>query len=321
MKKIGFLISEKENEKRKAIVFDDLKKIENRKSIYLQKGYFDDFGYSDQDIINIGANVCEKDEIIKNCDVIIDPKIGDSEDLKKIKNKIIFGWIHATQNFDITQKLIDNKITAYAWEKMFEDNRHTFYINNQIAGQAAIIHSSICIGDSYENKKVAVLGNGNTAFGAITTLTKLGANIDVYNRRMENCFRKNMYNYDIIVNCILWDVNRKDHIIYKNDLEKMKNGTVIIDVSCDHNGGIESSVPTTIDNPIYVQNGIIHYVVDHTPSLLYKDASKSISNAILNHLDFFISNEKDEVVEKAKIIEEGKIIDKEIIFYQNRELN
>ena len=235
-----------------------------------------------------------------------------------MKNKIIFGWIHATQNFDITQNLIDNKITAYAWEKMFNDNRHTFYINNQIAGQAAILHSSLCIGDSYKGKKVAVLGNGNTAFGAITTLAKLGADIQVYSRNMEECFKKNIKQYDVIVNCILWDINRKDHIIYTNDLKKLKNGAIIIDVSCDHNGGIESSIPTTIDNPIYIKDKVIHYVVDHTPSLLYKDASKSISNAIYNYLECFIKDKTNEVLERAKITESGKIIDQEINIYQNR---
>ena len=40
-----------------------------------------------------------------------------------MKNKTIFGWIHATQNYDITQKCIDNKLTVYAWEKMYDGNR------------------------------------------------------------------------------------------------------------------------------------------------------------------------------------------------------
>ena len=44
---------------------------------------------------------------------------------------------------------------------------------------------------------------------------------------------------------------------------------MIIDISCDRNGGIETSIPTTIENPTYMVEGIRHYVVDHTPSLFY----------------------------------------------------
>ena len=45
----------------------------------------------------------------------------------------------------------------------------------------------------------------------------------------------------------------------------MKRGSMIVDISCDRNGGIETSIPTTIENPSYIVDGLRHYVVDHTP--------------------------------------------------------
>lgn len=317
MKSVGFLISNKEHEKRRAIVFEDIDKVKNKNALFFQNGYGLELGYTDEDLINKGCKVAPREEIMK-CDIICEPKIGDMEDLDKLKNKTIFGWIHATQNYDITQRCIDNKITAYAWEKMFDNEKHTFSTNNQIAGRAAILHAMIEYGKEFNNLNIAVLGHGNTAKGAIDVLKKLENKIDIYSRKDEKEFKEKMNQYDIIVNCILWDVTRTDHIIYKKDLKNLKKGAIIIDVSCDRNGGIETSIPTTIDNPTYVVDGIMHYVVDHTPTLLYKDATKSISHEVVKFLDDMIEEKSNPVLEHALIIKEGKIVDPEINKFQNR---
>ena len=79
----------------------------------------------------------------------------------------------------------------------------------------------------------------------------MGADVTIYDRKTEKLFQKEMGDYDVIVNCVLWDTSRKDHIIYRNDLKRLKKGCLLIDVSCDRNGGIETSVPTTMNSPLY----------------------------------------------------------------------
>lgn len=317
MKTIGFVKSDKENEKRIAFLPVNAKEIKNIKQIYVEEGYGSDSNISDQEYVNVGCHVVSHKEVMEK-DIIVDPKIGDAEYLKNIRNKIIFGWIHAVQNRDITDTLINNKITAYAWEDMFEDGRHVFWRNNEVAGEAAVMHAIMLHGIMPYDTKVAILGNGNTSRGAYRILTQLGADVKVYNRKMEELLRKEISQYDIIVNCILWDVNRKDHIIYKEDLNRMKKGSLIIDVSCDRNGGIETSVPTTIENPTYEVNGIVHYVVDHTPALVYKTVSSELSKASFKYYDQLITGEMDECLKKAKITENGIILDQRINEYQNR---
>ncbi len=54
---------------------------------------------------------------------------------------------------------------------------------------------------------VAILGNGQTAKGALRILHGLGAQVDVYPRKFEQLFRKKMYDYDVLVNCIMWDTS------------------------------------------------------------------------------------------------------------------
>jgi len=317
MKTVGFLISEKENELRRAIVLEDVAKIKNKDKLSFQQGYGKNLGFSDDDILSLGCHVASKEEVIL-CDIICEPKIGDSEDLKDIHDRTIFGWIHATQNYDITQSCIDNRLTVYAWEKMFDKDIHVFHGNNEIAGQAAIMHAQLQYGKTFTNLNVAVLGNGNTAKGAISALNSINANVTIFGKEQEKEFVENMHKFDVIVNCILWDVTRQDHIVYKKDLARLPKNALIIDVSCDKAGGIETSIPTTVENPTYVVDGIMHYVVDHTPTLLFKDASCSISEQVVKYVDCLIEGNDNVVLENALIIKDGIIVDEEINKFQKR---
>lgn len=314
---IGFPVSHKENEYRRAIIPNHIIKMNHPENLYFELGYGAVLGISDKEYMECGCNMVSRDEVLKK-DIICDPKIGDADYLEHLHNQIIFGWIHATQNKDITDKLVSAKLTAYAWEKMFEKGRHVFWRNNELAGEAAVIHAFQCFGCMPYETKVAVIGKGNTARGAIKVLNMLGADVQQYDRRMEELLREELPNYDVIVNCILWDVTRTDHIIYRNDLKRMKRNSMIIDVSCDRNGGIETSIPTTFENPIYYLDGVLHYAVDHTPSLFYKTFTQNNSEIIWKYLNELQAEKCGEALNDALIIDKGKIIDSEIKRFQNR---
>lgn len=319
MKTIGLVISHKENEKRRALVPEHFSRIMHPELITIEKGYGDVLGYSDKDYTSKGCKVASR-EVTLRCDVICDPKIGDAEYLELLNNQTIFGWVHAVQNRDITDKIISHRLTSYAWEDMYEDGRHSFWRNNEIAGEAAVFHAYMCHGVFPYHTKAAVLGRGNIARGAIKTLNYMGAEVTQYDRRTEHLFQKELGEYDVIVNGILWDTSRKDHIIYREDLKRMKQGALIIDIACDRCGGIETSVPTTIEEPTYMVDGITHYVVDHTPSLFWKTTSESLSEEFCKYIDFIIEDKalENNVLVKAHNFEKGVILDKRINEFQGR---
>ncbi|WP_270488389.1 N(5)-(carboxyethyl)ornithine synthase [Butyricimonas synergistica] len=317
MKTVGLPISHKENEKRRALVLSDIAKIENKCQIFIETGYGEVLGIRDEDYIHAGVQITSRDDVLSK-DIICDPKIGDADYLDMLNNQIIFGWVHAVQNRDITDKIIKHKLTSYAWEDMYEDGRHSFWRNNEIAGEAAVFHAYMCHGMFPYNTKAAVLGRGNIARGAIKTLNFMGAEVIQYDRKMEGLFRKELDKYDVIVNAILWDTSRKDHIIYKKDLKRMKRNALIIDIACDRNGGVESSIPTTIENPIYTIDGVTHYVVDHTPSLFWKTATESLSEEFVKYIDGLIQDQPDDVLVKARNFDKGVILDDRINKFQKR---
>lgn len=317
MKTVGFPISHKENEYRRAIVPAHLKNIEHPELLYFEKRYGSVLGIEDWEYEACGSHIVSHDEVLlKN--IICDPKIGDAEYLSKLDHQTIFGWIHATQNRDITDKLIESNLTVFAWEKMFQKGRHVFWRNNELAGEAAVMHAFQCYARMPYETKVAVIGRGNTARGAIKVLNMLGADIRQYDRRTEELLRDELGQYDVIVNCVLWDVMRKDHIIYRDDLKHMKHNSMIIDVSCDRNGGIETSIPTTIKEPTYMVDGVLHYVVDHTPALFHKTFTWNNSEVIWKYINELQNESYSNILSNALIIEDGMIIDQEIIKFQNR---
>lgn len=318
MKTIGFLKSTKENEKRIALVPDDVKKVKNIGNLFFETGYGTEFGFNDSSYIGAGADVIPTNEVMKK-DVICDPKIGDADYIERLQeSQTIFGWVHAVENRKLTDVLIERKLNAIAWEDMFEEGRHVFWRNNELAGEAAILHAFTLFGKVPYECNVALLGRGNVARGAYKILTSLGATVTVYDRKTVGLLPKELYKYDVFVNGIMWDIHRDDHIIYKKDLAKFQKPAMIIDISCDEAGAVETSIPTSIKEPTYIVDGVLHYVVDHTPSLIANSVSKAISSAVVKYLDDLIEEKDNIVLNDATIFKNGKILDKRIIDFQKR---
>lgn len=319
MKTVGLPISHKENERRRTLVPSDIDFIKNPQQIFVEDGYGDVLGYTNNDYLAMGVHIAPRDEILMK-DIIADPKIGDAEYLEQLDCQTIFGWVHAVQNRDIADKIIARKLTSFAWEDMYENGRHSFWRNNEIAGEAAVFHAYMCHGIFPYNTRAAVLGRGNIARGAVKTLNYMGAEVMQYDRKTEKLFQQELPEFDVVVNAILWDTSRKDHIIYREDLKRMKHNALIIDVACDRNGGVETSVPTTIDNPTYVVDGVTHYVVDHTPSLFWKTTTETLSAEFIKYIDLMIEERplESEVLRHCHNFEQGEILDQRIIDFQNR---
>ncbi len=315
---IGFLISRKENEGRRALLPSDLSSVRNCSALFVEEGYAAHMNIRDEEYLRAGCNVVPRSNVFA-CDIICDPKNPDpgERDLFR-QGQTLFGWIHAVQGRAIVDFLLGKDMTAVAWEDMFEDGRHCFWRNNEIAGEAAVLQALRYHSRIPNECRAAVIGLGNCGRGAFRMLSRLGVDVACFGRSSEACFRNHLDQFDIVVNAVLWDVFRKDHIIRREDLRRMKPGSMIIDVSCDEFMGVETSRSTTIADPIYAVDGITHYVVDHCPAIFYKSASESISAALAPHIDGLVEGRPDNCIEAATIIRGGRILDSRIERFQNR---
>lgn len=318
MRTVGFPIGKKENEYRRALVPSDLAKIRNNDMLYFEAGYGAVLGFEDKEYTRYGAHIASREEVLSK-DIVCDPKIGDAEYLGDLhEGQTIFGWVHLVQNRDITDAVLGSKLTAYCWEDMFDEGRHSFWHNNMMAGEAAIMHAFQCYGEMPYNTKVALIGRGNVASGALKILTCLGADVTVYTKHTEKLLRRELDRYDVIVNALLWDTSRKDHVIYREDLKRLQPNALIVDISCDRAGAIETSIPTPIENPTYYVDGVMHYVVDHTPSLFFKTATSGISAEVCKFIDELIEDRPGKVLKDSMAVKNGEILDQRINAFQGR---
>ena len=317
-KTVGLAIPDKENERRRALLPDDLVRMSHASSIVVEEGYGLSIGASDEMYAAAGAVVAPRSTVMSQPIVCTMKSPSDSDFALMSDGQTLFCWVHAVQGRRVVDQLLDRRMSAIAWEDMFRAGRHVFWLNNRIAGYAAILHVSTLIGESLEGRSAALIGRGNVAEGAYASLTRLGARVRVYDRETEGLLREEIGGYDLVVNAVLWDVFRTDHIVYREDLGRMRPGAWIVDISCDEAMGIESSRPTTIEDPIYVDAGVWHYVVDHTPTILHRDATRSVSAAVWPYLDLLCAGRDDEVLSAAYALRDGVITDARITRFQGR---
>jgi len=319
MRKIGYLISHKNNERRRALLPCDLADVEHRAHLVVESGYGEALGFSDMDYRVADVSVAERKAVL-GCDVLVDVKLGDADYLHEIAHgKTLVGWAHIVQKTDFAKAVADGKHTVIAWENLVEKGRYIFYRNRELAGETAILHAFTHYGRMPCDCRVAIVGNGKTARGAYRVLCGLGATVDVFPRKLEALFREQMTQYDVLVNCVMWDTRRTDRLIYRSDLKRLKRGCMIVDVSCDPNLEIETSRPTTFDDPVYTVDGVLHYAVDNTPAMAYKTVSEILSRAFAPYIGDLVTGRCRPNLEAAVAARNGVLCDPAVFAFRSRQ--
>lgn len=177
--------SKKTDEQRLPIHPDHFSRIPEglRQQLIFEEGYGKPFNLSDSDIAAQTGGVASRSELLANTDavVIAKPVLADFEELRE--GGVLWGYVHCTQQREITQKAIDRKQTLLAFEDMFvwapngQMGRHTFYKNNELAGYCAVLHALQLKGidGHYGNqRKTIIFSFGAVSRGAIYALKARG---------------------------------------------------------------------------------------------------------------------------------------------------
>lgn len=156
---------------------------ELRRRIYLEHGYGEAFGFSDDGLRDLVAGFRTRDELMAECDVLLLPK-PLAEDLETLRpGQVVWGWPHCVQDEAMTQLAIDRELTLIAWEAMnhwtAEGNFsvHVFHKNNELAGYCSVLHALQLLGltgDYGRRLRAAVISFGATARGAVHGLSAMG---------------------------------------------------------------------------------------------------------------------------------------------------
>ncbi len=148
-----------------------------------------------------------------------------------------------------------------------------------------------------------VIGLGNVGQGVLRTLLGLGlevvgfdinagarrqAELQWHSRSFStdhlDALEQHLAAADLIINSVLWDKNRSDHLIRRDMLGLLKPSAVIVDVSCDTAGAVETCHPVSWSDPVYEVEGIRHFCVDNIPGAVPVTASAGYAAAIFPHI-------------------------------------
>lgn len=272
-------------------------------------------GFYDEDYSKIGAEIVEfREEIYGKSDMVLKVKEFFEEEYKFFrKGQILFACIHPASNREEVDALLENKVIAFT----AEDTHRYGSPNCEVAGKLGALMGVQYLLNSNGGKgqlitgiagapgaNVIVLGAGIVGKGAIQVLSSLGAQVTVMARSiatMRSCNEiypanvrtmfSNQSNIkallpttDLVVNCVKWPKHREDSLITREMLSLMKKGSVIVDISADIGGAIETYRPTTHENPVYEVDGIIHYGVDNIPGAAAHTTSIAYAASILPHI-------------------------------------
>jgi alanine dehydrogenase len=187
--------SSKQNERRLPLHPHHLARIPDdlRGRVYLERGYGDRYGLSDDQLKGWVAAFRTREQLVEECDVILQPKPLLSDVAALRVGQVLWGWPHCVQNEELTQVAIERQLTLIAFEAMNHWNSdgsfglHVFHKNNEIAGYSSVLHAmqiAGSTGDYGRRLRAVVIGFGATARGAVTALNALGVHdVDILTNR------------------------------------------------------------------------------------------------------------------------------------------
>ncbi len=332
----------KKNEYRVAAVPMTVKELTARgHEVYVEKGAGVGSGFRDEEYEEAGAVLGDRDTVFEKADLIYKVKeIFPEEYAYMKKDKVLFTYIHSNAHKEMTEALMESGIVSIAYEDVIDKEGKFPLLKpmSELAGKGGflaglhycqavnggngVLLQNVC---GVEAPVVTIIGVGCAGFGAAELAAAFGNKVNILDinilameeakfklpqnvsfmissrGNIEKCLKES----DLLINCILWDKTRKDHLVNRQDLQLMKKGSVIVDVACDDGGAIETCRSTSHDDPIYYEEGIMHYAVDNIPSAFSRTASILLANATLPYVLEIVKNGVRQALKNNPLLRRG----------------
>ncbi|HET7845730.1 MAG TPA: alanine dehydrogenase [Xanthomonadales bacterium] len=303
-------------------------------------------GFSDDMYTKVGVKIApdaaalyEKGQLIVK---VKEPIAGDLQHLRK--DHLLFCYLHLAPEPELTKKLLGIGLTGVAFETVELENgdlpllapmsiiagRIAVQIGTHLLHQPAGGKGKLLGGlPSTERGKVVVLGAGAAGGNSAQLAAAGGANVVVFEKRQDRMAQMMMlgsnvttlYPYeetvarelrdaDLVIGAVLVTGAKAPHVISRQMVSAMEPGSVIVDISVDQGGCVETTKPTTYKDPTYVVDGVTHFAVTNMPGAVPQTSSHAICAAILPFVSKLASgNWRDNAALMRGInVEGGKLV-------------
>jgi len=274
--------------------------------------------YSDMEYSDAGAKIAYDKKEVYQSDVLIKSAPVSEVELECLKpGQVIISPIHlAVMKSEILEKMMARRITALSFENLKDDSGNYPIVRSmsEIAGSAVMLIAGQYLSNANNGKgvllggisgipptKVIILGAGIVGEFAARTAMAMGSSVKIFDnsiyrlKRLQNnigsrlftsviepkILAKQLKTCDVAVGALSSGGGRTPIVVTEEMVSQMRQGSVVVDVSIDRGGCFETSEITSLESPIFLKHGVIHYCVPNIPSGFARTASQAISNVLM----------------------------------------
>lgn len=294
--------------------------VDHGHSVLVERAAGEGSSFADGEYAGAGAEIVETaEEVFERAQMIMKVKEPQPLEIARLRPEhVVFTYLHLAPDRDQTVGLVESGATCIAYETVELPN-HTLPLlapMSEVAGRMATQ-----VGAEYLLKPmggrgmlmggvpgvlpatVVVLGAGVVGMNAAYVAVGMGANVtvldvnldrlryidDLWGNRMRTLYslrhniEESVYKADLVIGAVLLAGARAPWLVTKDMLPNMKRRSVIVDVSVDQGGCIETTHPTTHSDPTYVVDGVLHYGVANMPGAVPNTSTLALTNATLRY--------------------------------------
>lgn len=276
-------------------------------------------GYSDQDYADAGALLCATSAAWAS-DLVLKIKEPLPSEYTFFDGQMLFTYLHlAGVSYTLTMALVKAQMTAIAYENVTDDTGRFPLLApmSAIAGNMAASVANFYLARTQGGKgiqlgnilgerhgRVLVIGDGTVGQHAARTADALGAKVTLFGRRPDKAaqlrsecsaaleFHEStaetistaLLDADAVIGAVLLPGARAPHVVTEAMVKSMQAGSVIVDVSIDQGGCIETSQPTHHSDPVYVMHDVVHYAVTNMPGAYPHTATKALTQVTFPYI-------------------------------------
>ena len=276
-------------------------------------------GFNDNEYMNAGAEIAGRDKLFHESELIVKVKEPLPEEYTSFRNgQALFTYLHLASVPELTSMLLDKKISGFAYETLEVEGRlpllapmsevagkmaplmGAYYLQKKYGGAGLLVSGA----ENVEPAKVLILGAGIVGKGALQVAFGMGADVTVINRgeaklrEIDTLYEGKVRTVlstadnieteavkaDILIGAVLVIGAKAPKLITRDLVSKMKQGSVIVDVSVDQGGCVETTKPTTHNDPVYTVDGVIHYTVANMPGAYPRTSTIALTNKTIEYI-------------------------------------
>ena len=307
-------------------------------------------GFADDDYVEAGARILPTIEAVyRECDMIVKVKEPIEPEYELVrKGQLLFTYFHFACEKELTDAMLKSGAICLAYETVQLPNGSLPLLQpmSEVAGRMAALNGAYYLQKTQGGKgklisgvpgvspaKVLVLGGGVVGEAAARMAAGLGADVTITDISLprlrqldietpanvhtlyssEHNIRQMLPTVDIVVGSVLVPGDKTPHLITRDMLSLMEPGTVLVDVAIDQGGCFETSRPTTHSDPVYTEQGILHYCVANIPGAVPHTSTLALTNATLRYAIALADKgwqkacKEDSALAKGLNIVEGKV--------------